>query len=211
MTKQPGHHLSSMDVSRETLGALESYTDLLKKWNPKINLVASGTLNEAWTRHIEDSAQVFKLIPDGARSLVDLGSGGGFPGLVLAILANEHMPGLKISLLESDARKCAFLTTVSGALGLGVNVFNQRIESAAPVGADVVTARALAPLPRLLPLIQRHLSPSGVALLLKGANYQEEVDEALASWAFDLQKIQSATSDQSIVLRISNLRPISQR
>ncbi|NNK79783.1 MAG: 16S rRNA (guanine(527)-N(7))-methyltransferase RsmG [Litoreibacter sp.] len=200
-----------MDVSRETLHALEFYTDLLKKWNPKINLVAAGTLNEAWTRHIEDSAQVFKLIPDGARSLVDLGSGGGFPGLVLAILANEHMPGLKISLLESDARKCAFLTTVSGALGLGANVLNQRIESAAPVESDVVTARALAPLPRLLPLIQRHLSRGGVALLLKGANYQEEVDEALASWAFDLQKIQSATSDQSVVLRISNLRPISQR
>ncbi|MFY0693158.1 MAG: 16S rRNA (guanine(527)-N(7))-methyltransferase RsmG [Paracoccaceae bacterium] len=200
-----------MDVSRETLEALESYLDLLKKWNPKINLVGPGTLDDAWSRHIEDSAQVFSLLPKDARSLADLGSGGGFPGLVLSILAKEKLPELEVALLESDGRKCAFLTTVSARLGLKVKVRNQRIEAVPPIGADVVTARALAPLPRLLPWISRHMAPDGVALLLKGANYQDDVDEALASWAFDLQKIQSATHDQSVVLRISNLRPISQR
>ncbi|MBL3568266.1 16S rRNA (guanine(527)-N(7))-methyltransferase RsmG [Rhodovulum sulfidophilum] len=194
------------DVSRETSERLSAYAALLRKWNPAINLVARSTLDDLETRHFKDSAQLFGLCPTDARHWVDLGSGGGFPGLVIAILARELAPDLHVTLIESDQRKAAFLRTVCRDLGVAAtNVIDSRIESAKPQGADVLSARALAPLPRLLDYADRHLAPGGVALFPKGARFAEELDAALASWRFDVQNHPSKTDPQAVVLKLGGI------
>ena len=200
--------LEELNVSRETLEKLETYAALLVKWNQKINLVSPATLPDLWTRHILDSAQVLQYFPSGSAHLSDIGSGGGLPGAILAILADEKMPELRVTMIESDKRKCAFLQTVSGQLGLRIKVMPERIEQAAPTGADVVSARALAPLPKLIGLAVRHLAQDGRAFLMKGANVEAEVEEALASWTFDLQKHASRTQAEACILEVSNIRPL---
>ncbi|WP_126975243.1 16S rRNA (guanine(527)-N(7))-methyltransferase RsmG [Frigidibacter oleivorans] len=196
---------SLADVSRETRDRLETYESLLRKWNPAINLVAKSTLGDLWTRHFRDSAQLFDLCPAGATRWADLGSGGGFPGLVVAILAAERAPGLAVTLVESDVRKAAFLSTVARETGLNVRVLADRIEAVAPLSADVLSARALAPLPQLLAFAERHLAPGGRALLPKGANHAAEIAEALASWRFDLQKHPSQTDSQAVILEVTGV------
>jgi 16S rRNA (guanine527-N7)-methyltransferase len=192
-------------VSRETIDLLERFARGLEKWNRKINLVAPSTIPDLWSRHILDSAQLFNEIPRDAPTLCDIGSGGGLPGIVIAIIAKETSPGLQVALVESDKRKCAFLQTMVAHLGLSATVLVQRIEEAAPQSAEIVTSRALAPLNQLLGYVERHLAKDGKALLLKGAKYEEELDEALASWSFDLQKRPSETSADAVVLEISSL------
>ncbi|MEM6407483.1 MAG: 16S rRNA (guanine(527)-N(7))-methyltransferase RsmG [Pseudomonadota bacterium] len=194
-------------VSRETLQELEDYAALLVKWNAKINLVSPATLPELWTRHILDSAQLFHLLPGEVQSIGDIGSGGGLPGLILAILAKTKAPKIRVTMIESDRRKCAFLQTVSGQLGLGARILPDRIESAAPLQTDVLSARALAPLPKLMGYAARHLAPKGHALLMKGANVETEIEEALASWTFDLQKHPSQTQAEACILEVFNIRP----
>lgn len=194
------------NVSRETLDGLQVYGELLEKWNKKINLVAPSTIPTLWPRHILDSAQLLPAIPKTTTRVCDIGSGGGLPGLVTAILAKETHPELTVTLVESDRRKSAFLQTMIGRLSLSANTIVQRIELAEPQQADIVTSRALAPLGQLLGYVERHLSVDGTALLLKGAKFDEELDEALASWAFDLQKRPSETSADAVVLEISSLR-----
>lgn len=194
-----------MNVSRETMARLETYAALLKKWNPAINLVAKSTLDDLWERHFEDSAQVFDLCPDGASAWVDLGSGGGFPGMVVAILAAEARPALKVTLVESDQRKATFLRTVARDCGVMVNVQAVRAETLAQQGADVVSARALAPLADLLAHADRHLRPGGSALLQKGAQAEAEIAEALASWRFTVQRTPSKTDPRAVILMIGEL------
>ena len=121
-------HLGSLTVSRETIDRLSIYANLLEKWNPRINLVSRSTLDDLWSRHIVDSAQLFELAPVTAKHWVDLGSGGGFPGLVIAILAKELRPELEVVLVESDQRKCAFLRTVSRETNCGAVVHSKRVE-----------------------------------------------------------------------------------
>ena len=121
--------LAPYGVSRETRERLEVLAALLAKWNPKINLVAKGTVEAVWTRHIADSAQIYGLAPPEARSWIDLGSGGGFPGLVIGAMAAEKNPGLDLALVESDVRKCAFLSTAAGEMGLKIRVLPRRIEA----------------------------------------------------------------------------------
>lgn len=196
---------AALDVSRETMARLERYAALLEKWNPAINLVSRESLNDVWSRHILDSAQIFALLPDGARSWADLGSGGGFPGLVVAILAGEAAPDLKVTLVESDARKAAFLSTAAHDLGLSVTVRAHRIENLAPLAADVVSARALAPLTDLLAFAARHLAPGGRALFLKGATYPQERAAALAHWSFDVQTHSSKTDAAGVILSIGDI------
>lgn len=194
------------DVSRETSERLASYAVLLRKWNPAINLVSRATLDELETRHFADSAQLFDLAPAEARHWVDLGSGGGFPGLVIAIIAEELAPNLRVTLIESDQRKATFLRTVARELGLKrVEVIDARIEAADPQEADVLSARALAPLDRLLGFAERHLSPGGVALFPKGARYADEVNRALASWRFEVQNHPSKTDPQAVVLKLGGI------
>lgn len=192
------------DVSRETSERLEIYETLLRRWNPRINLVAKSTLSDLWGRHFRDSAQVFAIQPD-FEHWCDMGSGGGFPGLIVGILAAEHTPAARVTLIESDLRKATFLRTVAREASIDINVLSQRIERIPPLGADVISARALAPLDKLLEFAERHLSSKGLAIFLKGQNYQSELDTALASWRFDVQKIPSQTDSTAVILKIGGL------
>ena len=194
-----------LDVSRETLARLERYAETLQRWNRSINLVAPSTLSEFWQRHILDSVQVFDQAPKYARHWVDLGSGGGLPGMVCAILAAEAMPKCQFTLVESDKRKSAFLMTAAQSLGLSLAVLPERAEQLAPLQADVISARALAALPQLLSFVSRHLKPDGVALLPKGKAYEQELAAASSEWQFDVKLVKSQTDTLARILIIKEL------
>ncbi len=193
-----------MIVSRET-SKLAQYAALLRKWSPRINLVAPATMALLEARHLDDSAQLVELVNQKPGNWVDLGSGGGLPGLVIAILEPErHM-----SLVESDGRKCAFLRTAARELELSnVTILNGRAEEIDPLEAAHVSARALAPLPRLLSYVARHLAPNGVAWLMKGRNWQVEVEEALKDWTFDMEIHESRTESGAAILKLSGLKHV---
>ncbi len=193
------------DVSRETSGRLAAFAALVARWTPRINLISAGTVPLIQTRHIADSAQLFPLAPPGFRHWADLGSGGGFPGIVVAIIAAERNPDAAFTLVESDARKAAFLRIAARELRLAVTVVHSRIETLEPLGADVVSARALGPLPQLLGLVGRHLAPDGVAILPKGRGAAAEIDAARASWRFDLSETPSKTDPEARLLRIERI------
>lgn len=195
----------ALNVSRETVERLETYDRLLRKWNPAINLVSKASIGDIWTRHILDSAQIMELLPANARLWADLGSGGGFPGLVVGILAAETAPNLSVVLVESDQRKAIFLTAVAREVGVDMQVLSSRIEDTPPLVADVVSARALAALPILLGHAQRHLAPGGVALFPKGAGHQAEIDESLECWRFSVHKHPSRTDEDAVILRIGDI------
>ena len=154
-----------LNVSRETLCQFEAYLKLLEKCQRRINLVANSTMADVWERHILDSAQLFRFCPTNTKKILDVGSGAGFPGLVLAIMGDAQ-----VDLVESDQRKAIFLSTVIRSLGLSAKVHNQRIESLPNLCPDVVTARAVAPVSRLIKLIKNQLSADTVCLFLKGAS-----------------------------------------
>ncbi len=185
-------------VSRETLDRLASHLDLLRRWQKRINLVGTATLCDPWRRHMLDSAQLAPLVPAGAR-LADLGSGAGFPGLVLAILR-----GGPVHLIESDARKAAFLREAVRITGAPVEVHNARAEQL-DLKADIVTARACAPLDRLLGLALPLLASGGLCLFLKGARVEEEVSEARAAWKMALRRHRSRSAPDGVVLEVSGL------
>ena len=162
--------LPGLNVSRETFLRLKEYEKLLFKWNAKINLVSRSTLDNFWNRHVLDSAQFLSSVGEKAGKWVDLGSGGGLPGLVVAILSDEIEPVNKLFLVEADARKAVFLKTVCRELGLKVKVYNNRIEELPPISANIVSARALAPLKTLCLYAKNHLEKDGVAVFAKGEN-----------------------------------------
>ncbi|NBE07312.1 16S rRNA (guanine(527)-N(7))-methyltransferase RsmG [Paragemmobacter ruber] len=189
-------------VSRETLDRLQRLTELLAKWNPAINLVSRSTVDQAWDRHILDSAQIFGLAPPVATSWVDMGSGGGFPGLVIACLAAELRPQMTVTLIESDQRKATFLRQAAHDLGLTIQIYAQRIETCEPQNASVLSARALAALPLLLGFTRRHLSTDGIALFPKGASWRAEVEQARKDWQFTLTSHPSATDPQGAILAV---------
>lgn len=197
--------LALCDVSRETIGRLRAYEGLLKKWNPAINLVSRRTLDEVWTRHFLDSAQLFAQVDDPKGVWADLGAGGGFPGLVIAILALEKAPVLHVVLVESDQRKSTFLRTVARELSLPVTVLTGRIEDIAPIGAHIVSARALAPLPLLLDYGQRHLAPGGIALFPKGGTWKGELHEAAQQWKYEVETVPSLTEPSAILLKLKGI------
>jgi 16S rRNA (guanine527-N7)-methyltransferase len=188
---------ASLGVSRETLDRLTVYLDLLHRWQRAINLVGPATLADPWRRHILDSAQLLTHLPAGTTSLVDLGSGAGFPGMVLTVLG---VPG--VVLIESDRRKAQFLREVARATGTEVTVRAERIERLAGWPADVVTARALAPLPRLLPLAERFLAADSVCLFLKGYNAERELTQALKSWHMVPEMFASLSAPTGTVLKL---------
>ncbi len=195
----------SARVSRETFARLERYAGLLAKWQKTINLVSPATLPQLWVRHMVDSAQVIDHAPRQARTWLDLGSGGGFPGLVCAAIASETHPGLKFDLVEADLRKAAFLRETARQMDLSVGVFSRRIEEMPPQSADVVSARALAPLASLCGYAHRHLSDAGVALFQKGARHAEELETARQGWQMHVTVIPSVTDAEAVLLRIENL------
>jgi 16S rRNA (guanine527-N7)-methyltransferase len=206
MTDEARTFAEQFDVSRETLDRLTAYEALLKKWTPKINLVASGTLKDLWSRHFMDSAQLLALAPRVSH-WVDLGSGGGFPGLVVAAMTRDA-PGTRYTLVESDQRKATFLRTVIRELGLTAEVVANRIEDIAPLHADVLSARALAPLTDLLAFTEQHRQPGGRSIFPKGENVDKEIAVALERWRFDCEKHRSITDANSTILCIGELQRV---
>ena len=193
------------DVSRETLERLQTFEALVVKWSKKINLVSKKDLSQVSERHIWDSASMFPYIA-AANSWVDLGSGGGFPGIVVAIMAKETRPQLKMTLVESDVRKCTFLRTAIRELGLNAEVRTDRIESVTDLTGDVISARALASLDVLLDLAV----PLGHAhtkfLFPKGQSWEAEIDQAGRKWSFDLTAHSSHTNPNARLLELMNVR-----
>ncbi len=197
-----------MSVSRETLEKLKRYQALLLEWQGKMNLVSRHTLDTAWERHFEDSLQLLPLIPEGIKTLFDLGSGAGFPGLVFAIAR----PDVQVHLVESTGKKCTFLETVSRETGAGAIVHNQRIETVSretKAVPDMISARALANLNALLeycaPWIKRN--PDLILLFPKGQNWAQEVEEARKNWNFTLDTHKSATEEGAMILVLTQVGP----
>ena len=201
--------IAGIDVSRETFDRLKDYESLIKKWNPKINLVAKSTMDDVWDRHIIDSAQVFGVLHKIPENWVDIGSGGGFPGLVVATIAKEHYPNAKFTLIESDARKSTFLRTVSRELELNCMVIAKRIEAVPSQDADVISARALAPLQDLFSYVIQHLKPNGRAVFQKGQSYQDEIEQARKKWKFDVVAHPSLTDKRAKIIEAWNIEPIN--
>ena len=193
-------------VSRETFQDVVAFEELFRKWARRINLVAPSTLNDIWRRHILDSAQLNQIEPDAKRWL-DLGSGGGFPGAIVALLLKDR-PGASIDLVESNRKKAAFLRMALADLGAPAQVHALRIEKAAEaVGQpEVVTARALAPLPILLDLAEPWLLRGARGLFHKGRDYQVEIEESAAAWDFDLIEHKSLIDPASVILDLRHVR-----
>jgi 16S rRNA (guanine527-N7)-methyltransferase len=197
----PEQFAADTGVSRETLERLSAYAALLVKWQARINLVSTATLDDLWRRHMLDSAQLVPLLPAETKSLVDLGSGAGFPGLVLAILG---VPA--VHLIESDQRKCIFLGEAARAAGVWATIHNTRIESIEGVTTGLVTARACAPLDQLLTYAQKFLWHDGKALFLKGAAVEEELAGARKNWQMEVERFPSASDPTGCILRIGQVR-----
>lgn len=200
--------IGGVNVSRETMSDLEAFAALTAKWTAKINLIARGTRDSIWERHIVDSVQLYKFAPKTFEKWVDIGSGGGFPGIVMAILAKEKNPKAQFVLIESDQRKAAFLRTAARELGLPVQVIAGRIEIAPEQNADVVSARALTALSGLLSLTQRHLKQDGLALFHKGRQSGQEVADAQKNWSFDLEENASITDPDARILAIRRINTL---
>jgi len=195
---------ASLNVSRETIDQLRAFEALVQKWSPKINLVSKSSLSHLWERHIIDSAQIFDLAPEKGH-WVDLGSGGGFPGIVVALISKGLGRKHQFTLVESDQRKCAFLRTAGRELSLDIDVISERIEKIAPLDADILTARALADLGLLFEFAERHLKADGVALFPKGASWEKEHENAQGRWSYACEPIRSETNTAAAVLKIQDL------
>ncbi|MFA8386035.1 MAG: 16S rRNA (guanine(527)-N(7))-methyltransferase RsmG [Pelagibaca sp.] len=192
-----------MNVSRETQERLDIYLELLRKWSPKINLVSQDSLKDAGKRHFDDSLQVASLCPKAAKTWTDLGSGGGFPGAVVAIALEDQ--GADVTLIESDQRKAAFLRTVSRETKTPFTVVAERIENVPAMQSDVISARALAPLDELLGFAELHLAPAGVALFMKGGSWRTEMEAAQKKWRFTCEAHTSVTHPDAAILEIGGL------
>ncbi len=195
----------SQKVSRETLMLLESFEEEVKRWNSRINLVSKSNPGEIWDRHILDCVQIPFLKPDAVRWL-DLGSGGGFPGLVIAVIVRDR-PGAMAHLVESNRKKSTFLTSFAGKHGLPVKVHSCRIEDAmlGSFEPEIVTARALAPLSLLLELTERWLGNGSIGLFQKGREYRAEIEQSSDTWRYDLIEHVSESDHAGRILEISGL------
>ncbi|MEM7440945.1 MAG: 16S rRNA (guanine(527)-N(7))-methyltransferase RsmG [Pseudomonadota bacterium] len=195
----------NFNVSRETSERLEIFQSLLTKWNKKINLIGKNTLPVAAVRHFLDSAQLWSYRSNGGVWL-DMGSGAGFPGLVLAIINRQMDSPYQFHLVESDARKCAFLRTVSRETETEIKIHALRIERADAIQADIVSARALASVSELMEYTIKHMKPAGFALYLKGQNCEEELIEAQRSWQFQSVTSTSISDPNARVLKVWELQ-----
>lgn len=208
MTDEDQRPSASPNLTDDETSDLKRFVALVLRWNPRINLVSKASLPEIWDRHILDSAQIFDLAPNSAASWIDLGSGGGFPGLVVAILAAHRRPALEMTLVESDQRKAVFLRQVIRELGLRATVRTQRIEQISDLHADVVSARALAALPELLAFAAPLLAKDGTCLFAKGAGRRQEIDEARRAWGFDVVEIPSITDPAAAILKVTGVHHV---
>lgn len=196
-----------MSVSRETSERLADFAELVRKWTRRINLIAPATVVDINYRHIDDCLQLAELAAAKNQSWCDLGSGGGFPGIVVGIATQDK--NVPITLIESDKRKAVFLKTAIHHLGLDrIEVVNQRIEAVTPQKASIVSARALAPLPKLMAYVHQHLADDGAAWLMKGARWQDEVSEAKNSWQFNIEPFASRTDPAATILNVTQIKPL---
>ena len=200
--------MMDLDVSRETKERLEIFASLVEKWNPSINLVSKNSLSDLRERHIADSVQVFRAVEPNFGHWADIGSGGGFPGLVVAILRAEDGSERKVTLVESDQRKAVFLRTVLRETAVSADVRAERIENTDFLAADVLSARALSDLPTLLQFAVAHLHQNGVAIFPKGLTWQKELAAAQKAWNFDHEVIKSKTDPSGVLLKIRNIRSV---
>jgi 16S rRNA (guanine527-N7)-methyltransferase len=191
---------TQIPVSRETLDRLRCYADLLAKWTPKINLVAASSLADIWRRHILDSAQLYRLLPPGTESLIDLGSGAGLPGLILAILG---MP--VVHLVESDTRKAVFLQEAARLTDTRVTIHPLRIEAVPVLAVDIVTARGLARLADLLQWSYRFLEPGAACYFLKGAGLADELTAAQKSWHMKVSQFPSLSAASGVIVKLESI------
>lgn len=187
-------------VSDQTLARLESLVAVLLKWQARINLIGRGTVDDVWRRHILDSAQLTPLLPATAQTVIDLGSGAGFPGLVLAILGIRG-----IHLVESDGRKCAFLREAARITGAAVEIHGIRAEALTLGKADVITARALAPLADLLDIASPFMEPHTTCVFPKGKSAEQELTVSQKTWMMTVNRFKSVTDPEGTILKLEDI------
>ena len=194
-----------LNVSRETLDKLETFSELLKRWNPRINLVSTRDIERVWERHIVDSAQIYPHLAGHDGVWVDIGSGGGFPGIVTAIIATEENPSADVHLIESDQRKCAFLRQVAREIALPITVHAKRVEATETKNVSIITARAFASVTKILDMTTGLRSEMTKYLLLKGRTYESELTEAEQSWKLKVETIPSRTDPEGTILALTEV------
>ena len=197
--------IKSLNVSRETLKGFYEYKTLLSKWNEKINLVSKNTLVDIWERHFLDSGQIIKHVEASGKRWVDVGSGAGFPGLVVALLLRDRKIDCNLVLVEKNPKKGFFLNEVIRKLKLSVEVVSDNIYTLEPLNADILTARAFSELNNLIEIAFHHRKKEGICLFLKGENYRIELDKTLNNWFFDYDIIGSLTSSSGKIIRVKKI------
>lgn len=193
------------NVSRETLSRINTYRELLILWNARINLVSASTITDFWSRHAADCAQILDVAGENIHSVIDIGSGAGLPGLIIAALLKDKSRMQQITLVEAQSKKCAFLREASRTLDVKINIENKKIEDLSPAKYDLVTARAFAPLTKLLDLSLAYSQLGARILFLKGEDVSKEINEASTKWKFCYKTTQSITHKHGCVLEISDL------
>tara|TARA_A100001234_G_scaffold74196_1_gene65568 strand:- start:3 stop:623 length:621 start_codon:yes stop_codon:yes gene_type:complete len=197
--------VKSLNVSRETLNGFYEYETLLTKWNEKINLVSKNTLVDIWERHFLDSGQIIKHVEVSGKRWVDVGSGAGFPGLVVALLLRDRKIDCDLVVVEKNSKKVFFLNEVIRKLNLSVEVVNDKIDNLEPLNADILTARAFSELNNLIEIAFRHRKKEGICLFLKGENYRIELDKTLNYWFFDYDIVDSLSSSSGKIIRVKKI------
>lgn len=194
-------------VSRETLQKIKDFVTILQEWNSKINLVSKNSIKDVWVRHVLDSVQLIKYIPQKTTHLVDIGSGSGFPGICLAILMQELLPQAKITLVESITKKTVYLNDVIQKLGLAnASVMNLRVENGVFKNVSVITARAVTDLNTLMLYQNKIGDEKTIGLYLKGEKYKEELVCAEKNWHFKLSETPNKYAENGIILQITEVR-----
>ena len=196
---------SNLQVSRETIYSLKKYEDLLIKYNSGLNLVGKSTINDIWSRHFLDSAQVIDLIDKNINSCIDIGSGAGFPGLVLALLLKHKKSQVNFKILEKSPKKCNFLKLVSSELGLDTEIICQDIKNIKKIDCDFAIARAFKPLPEIFKIIHSKINFSAKLVLFLGAKQSGLLDEASKKWNMEYKQRKSITSSDSLIIEVNKL------
>ena len=191
---------AALSVSRETLSRLTKFVDLLLKWQRSINLIGPGTVDDVWRRHVLDCGQLVRFLPDRRARVLDIGTGAGLPGMVLSILGAPH-----VQLIESDAKKCVFLREAARITETPVKIIEARAESALCEPADVVTARAVAPLMRLLGLTERYIKTNTICFFFKGKDFKNELTHIKNNWSMQLETHPSLTQRDGVILQLESV------
>ncbi len=194
-----------LNVSRETLNSFLEYEYLLSKWNKKINLVSKKTLVDIWGRHFLDSGQIINHVDASGKRWIDVGSGAGFPGLVVALLLKDRKIDCDLILVEKNPKKVFFLNEVIRKLNLNVKVIKNNIASLESLKADILTARAFSELKELIELAHYHCNETGICLFLKGENYKAELDKTLNYWFFDYDVFNSLSNHSGKIIRVKKI------